>query len=254
MNAIIIVYDIGPFKSQMSKTRIVGIHQTNLECAEKICQDNMLIPKCGAVGDAIYLCRDAPTTNGKANRNGTWLIADVYLGHYTYIYDRRDLKKNYSNYNSVIIMCFNSGEEIAVFKSNRVLNIRYLKGNRPRNIWINMRPRMALIYGTTLSEAKIINEKKEIPKENHPNIAGKGYYFWPDIPSAEKYGERSVKETFFVADVFFTNPFENRNNFPTQEDLLRYDSFRGQYKETCYFMVKYPQRIANIHYIDGKRP
>ena len=237
----------------MSTTRVVGIHQTCLQNAERICQDNCFIVNNGSVGFAIYLCFDAPTTDHKCSKHGTYFIADVYRGHYTIIYRKSDMGKNYSNYNSVINKALN-GDEIVVFESDRVKNIRYLKGDRPRNIWINMRPRMTLIFGTSLLKARTIIEKQELPKENHPNIAGEGYYLWPDIPSAINYGSAKEKETFLVADVFFTNPFEKRNHFPTQEDLFRYDSFRGQYKETCYFMVKYPQRIANIHYIDGKRP
>ena len=162
-----------------------------------------------------------------------------------------DLDKDY-RYDSTYITDLH-GLEIAIRSSDRALNIRYLKGYRPRNIWIEMRPRMPLIFGTTRNKAREIINRQELPTENHPNIAGVGYYLWPDIPSANDHGN-SGRETFLVADVFFTNPFENRNYFPDTSDLQKYDSFRGAYKDTCYFMVKCKHRIARIHYIDGLRP
>lgn len=244
-----VVYPYHSFAQHMSKTRIVGVHQTSLGNATSILYENKIYPRPGSRGCGIYACYNAPTTNHKCRGGkGTCLYMDIYLGKNT---KNIDLDEN-SFYDSTINDKFN-GDEIIVRTSDRVLNIKYLNGDKPNNIWLEMRPRMLLIFGTTRSNARSILNNQEIPMENHPNIAGKGYYLWPDVPSATKYGN-SGRETFLVADVFFTNTFENRSYLPQSSDLMKYDSFRGTYNETCYFMVKYSQRIKNIRFIDGVEP
>lgn len=247
---LIVIYPNYSFASYMSKKRVVVVHQTSKCNAESIFAMKKILPFKGSRGKGIYACYDAPTTNHKCQGGkGTYLIIDFYLGN-----SKKNINlDNYSTYDSTINTEFN-GDEYVVRDSNRALNFRYLKGDKPSNMYIEMRPRMTLIFATTQSEAKQIIEKQELPKENHPDIADVGYYLWSDIPSASKFGN-SGNETLLIADVFFTNPFENKKYFPSRNDYMNYDSFRGVYKEeTCYFMVKYPQRIKNIRYIDGKRP
>lgn len=246
---LIIVYPNHSFSNHMSKTRVVVVHQTSKSNAESIFAVKKLLPSPGSRGTGIYACYDAPTTDRKCRGGkGTYLLIDFYLGR-----SEKDIHLDqYPSYDSTINTKFN-GDEIIVRDSNRALNFRYLKGVKPSYMYIEMRPRMTLIFGTTRSKARQIISDQELPKENHPDIADIGYYLWPDIPSASKYGN-SGNETFLVADVFFTKPFENKSYFPTRSDYMEYDSFRGVYKDTCYFMVKYPQRINNIHYIDGKKP
>lgn len=247
---LIIIYPNCSYSNHMSKKRVVVVHQTSKCNAESIFAMKKILPKLGSYGIGIYACLDAPTTDGKCRGGkGTYLLIDFYLGRNE---ENINLDK-YTSYDSTIITKFRGGVEYVVRDSNRALNFRYLKGDPPSYMYIEMRPRMTLIFGTTRLKARDIISHQELPKENHPDIADLGYYLWPDIPSARQYGNNG-KETFLIADVFFTNPFENKSYFPNRNDYMKYDSFRGAYKDTCYFMVKYPQRIKNIHYIDGERP
>lgn len=117
-----------------------------------------------------------------------------------------------------------------------------------------MRPRMTLLYPTSASNARKYIHDQEIPVENRLDIAGRGHYFWVDVPSAKKYALYG-SETILAADVYFTNPYENRDCLPyLKYDYPIYESFRGEYEDTYYFILKYSERIKNIQYIDGKDP
>ena len=116
-----------------------------------------------------------------------------------------------------------------------------------------MRKRMPLIYATTAQEAAKIIKYQKIPKEDRRNIAGKGRYFWDNIPDARAYSI-SGNEIFLVADVYFVDCYQNKKSFPKYHDYKNYNSFRGDYQNTHYYMVKFSKNIENIHYISGVRP
>ena len=44
------------------------------------------------------------------------------------------------------------------------------------------------------------------------------------------------------------------NKLPNQNDYMNYKSFRGNFHDTHFYMVKNPYYIKNIHYISGIRP
>ena len=111
-----------------------------------------------------------------------------------------------------------------------------------------MRLRMPLIYATTAQEAAKIIKDQRIPSENRPNIAGKGRYFWENIPDARTYSMTGT-ETFLVADVYFPNCYENRKSFPHNHHYKQHDTFWGDFENTHYYMVKYNDQIERIHYI-----
>lgn len=57
------------------------IHQTDLECAEKIISTQTMIPSAnGLYGPGIYFANTIEAANLKSRRKGVFLTADVYPG------------------------------------------------------------------------------------------------------------------------------------------------------------------------------
>ena len=141
--------------------------------------------------------------------------------------------------------------------SQRVKNIRYLDGTIPPGADINnitMRDRMPLVFAATAQDAANIIRLQKIPFENRPDIAGNGIYLWQNIPDARRF-QLNGAETFLIAEVHFNDScYENNNNLPSNHDLHKYETFRGNYQGTHYFMIKNPKRIEKIHYVGGTRP
>ena len=243
-------YPTHAFASHESKTRKILVHQSSLTNVISMFNEKIIRPgQSGSRGKGIYACYNAPLTNRKARCNGTCIYFDGYLGKHEY---NINLDKC-PQYNSTTNTTFN-GHEVVIRSSDRALNFKYLKGDKPYNASFEMRPRMTLLYPTSKYNARRYIRDQEIPIEDRPDIAGRGHYFWVDVPSAQKnalYGS----ETILVADVYFTNPYENRSCLPNLiHDYPKYESFRGEYRDTYYFMVKYSERIKNIQYIDGVDP
>lgn len=237
-----------------NRTRRLMVHQTDPHSAELILTSQRFNPSHNwdSVG-SIYFAETAPETDNKAQRHGTYLMADVYLGVY------RGRETDFGAVDSKVTAIlnekgkYNEGREYIIKDPDRARNIRYLDGSKPPGIQIEFRDRMALIFATTAQKAaQIINDQK-LPTENRQDIAGYGYYLWENIPDARRFSTDGT-ETFLAADVHFPFCFENRSGMPDQNDIAKYKSFRGVYQDTHYYMVKNPHYIEHIHYISGTRP
>ena len=139
---------------------------------------------------------------------------------------------------------------------SRVKNIRYLDGTLPPNTDVNniqMRSRMPLIFVASPQDAANFIAKKMLPMENRPEIAGKGFYLWQNIPDAKKFA-KGDSSTYLGADVYFNDCYDGEFGLPKGKDLTKFRSFRGKYKGTYYFMVTDPKDVVKIHYIGGVRP
>ena len=237
--------------SKEDKTRRLMVHQTDPNAAASIHQSKIMRPGTGgALGAAIYFCKTMDGCDARALHHGTYLMADVYLG-------KTEANAHFNNntgFDSIV-----SGDKLPMYvvnDSNRVRNVRYLDGTIPpnTNIYnIEMRDRMPLIYAATAQNAANIIKKQKIPEENRSDIAGTGIYLWQNIPDAKRFALYGA-ETFLAAEVYFNDSCFQDTKFPKFHDLHKYETFRGNYQNTHYFMVKNPSRITKIHYIGGKRP
>ena len=240
------------YHPKQNKSRRLMIHLTDPEAAASILKSQQMRPGTGGVlGAGIYFCKTMDGCQMRALHHGTYLLADVYLGK-----TEKDLNLDHKHQKTASTVSGDNLPMYAVNESDRVRNIRYLDGNIPPNTNINhieMRDRMPLIFAAEPNEAANIIHKQIIPTEDRPNIAGKGMYLWQNIPDAKKYS-KSDATTYLAADVFFTNGYEGKSRMPSQIDINNYETFRGDYNGTHYFMVKNPQRIEKIHYIGGTRP
>ena len=225
------------------------VHQTDPQAATAILQSQKMILGCEG---GIFFARTLPETDVKACHHGSYLLADVYLG-YTQLGSNNDVKAANQNVNSILIKGNYGGFEYVVRDPDQVKNIRYLDGIKPPNYVVQMRPRMPLIYGTTAQAAAQIIKDQKIPSESRPQIAGRGRYLWEDLPSARKFSITGT-ETFLAADVFFINCYEGQDSLPNIYDCKHHDTFRGDFQDTHYYMVKYSDQIENIHFIAGTRP
>ena len=234
-------------------TRRLFVHQTDPISAASILKSQRFNPsqKWDKVG-SIYFAETAPDTDNKAQKHGTYLMVDVYLGLF------QDQNTDFDNANDKITSIrndrgkYDEGLEYVIKDPKRARNIRYLDGIKPPGITIEMRDRMPLIYATTAKNAMKIIKSQQIPIENRPEIAGNGFYLWENIPDARKYSKKGF-ETFLAADVHFPYCYES-NKLPNQNDYKNYKSFRGNFHDTHFYMVKNPYYIKNIHYISGIRP
>lgn len=242
--------------SHENTTRKLMVHQTSPEFAASILTSKRFLPSTAwdQVG-SIYFAETVPETENKAQHKGTYLMADVYLGRYT----GNDTIFNESNSNLTSIRhekgTHSEGLEYIIKDPERALNIRYLDGVKPSGITVEMRDRMPLIYATSAQKAAEIIKTQKIPKENRADIAGNGYYLWENIPDARKYqinGDNGA-ETFLVADVHFPYCYQSQS-FPNKSDYYNYKTFRGDYQDTHYYMVKNPYYIVHIKYIAGTLP
>lgn len=241
----------GPGQGENHSRRLM-VHQTDPQAAANILSTQIMRPGSGgAVGAGCYFCKSMDGCDSLALHNGTYLMADVYLG-------RTAPNANFGNssgggFHSIIAHGTQTCPMYVVNDSNRVKNIRYFAGTRPPNITVQMRYRMPLIYATTKEEAEKIKNTQIIPKENRTDIAGEGIYLWENIPDAQRFAQHGA-ETFLVADVYFPNCFENFNQMPSHNDRDKYSTFRGNYQGTHYYMVKNIDQIERIHFIGGIRP
>lgn len=232
-------------------TRRLMVHLTDPNAASSILKSKQMLPGSGGVlGAGIYFCKTMDGCDSRALHYGTYILAEVYLGKTE---ANLNLDSRPQNVGSTV-----SGARLpmyAVNETRRVKNMRYLDGTIPPNTNINdieMRSRMPLIFAATPRDAAYFIKKQELPVENRPEIAGKGFYLWKNIPDARKYSKQGAT-TFLAADVYFNNCFE-KSRLPNHHELAQYSSFRGNYNGTHYFMVKNPVDIAKIHYIGGDRP
>lgn len=239
-----------PSQPKQNKSRRLMIHLTDPQAAASILRSQTMLPGTGGLlGAGIYFCKTMDGCQMRALHSGTYLIADVYLGK-----TEKDLNLNNKQKGTASTVSGDRLPMYAVNESDRVKNIRYLDGVIPPGTNINnieMRDRMPLIFAAEPKEAASIIRYQKIPMENRSDIAGNGMYFWQNIPDAKKYS-KSNATTFLAADVFFSNGYEGRK--PSQADLAKYETFRGDYNGTHYFMVLNPKRIEKIHYIGGTRP
>lgn len=234
-------------------TRRLMVHQTSPEAAASILASKRFMPsKTWDKIGSIYFAETVPETENKAQHKGTYLMADVYLGKYT----GTDTIFDGTNDNLTSIRhskgTYNEGLEYIIKDPERALNIRYLDGIKPPGITVEMRDRMPLIYATNSNDAAEIIKSQKIPAENRPDIAGAGYYLWENIPDAKKY-QINGAETFLVADVHFPYCYQSKN-LPKVYDLSKYSTFRGDYKDTHYYMVSNQYYITHIKYIAGVLP
>lgn len=238
-------------KSAQNKTRRLLVHQTTPDAAASILGSQQFLP--GKEG-GIFFARTAPETDKKARTKGTYLMADVYLGHTEHV-SHNELKTKKSSSDSLILTEHESGKEYFVESSTRIKNIRYLDGIPPRGFdVIKFRKRMPLIYATTARKAADIIRDQRIDHENRSDIAGYGIYLWENIPDARNYSQ-SGNETFLAADVYFINVYQSLSHpFPTKKEYNEYDTFRGSFQNTRYYMVKHNAQIERLHFIGGIRP
>lgn len=242
-----------PHAKHENITRKLMVHQTSPECAAAILSSQQFLPsqRWDQVG-SIYFAENAPETENKAQKKGTYLMADVYLGVNTG--NDTDFQSTADNITAIRNEKgkYNEGLEYVIKDPNRARNIRYLDGIKPPGIIIEMRDRMPLIYATTKEKAAEILKNQIIPIENRPDMAGWGYYLWENIPDARKYS-MSGTETYLAADVHFPYCFEE-NRFPNHYEYKNFSSFRGDFQDTHYYMVRFKYTIVNIRYISGVRP
>lgn len=236
-----------------NKTRRVMIHQTDPQAAASILSSGIMRPGSGgALGAAIYFCKTMDGCAMRACHHGTYLMADVYLGK-TVANQSFGNTNNPTNFNAVV-----SGNQLPMYvvqDSDRVKNVRFLDGTIPPGVDVNnitMRDRMPLVYVTTAQNAANIIKQQKIPFENRPDIAGNGIYLWANVPDAQRF-QLNGSETYLVAEVYFNNSCYEGDK-PSYHDLHRYETFRGNYQGTHYFMIKNPKRIERIHYVGGTRP
>lgn len=244
------------------KNRRTLVHQTSPEAAMSILTSKKFIPtQRWDWIPSIYFSETAPDTDIQAQNFGTYLIADVYLGQYiandTNFFEISNNTNGETNVTAIRNSKgnFNEGLEYVIKDPNRILNIRYLDGIKPDDNSFEMHDCMPLIYMTNPQEAAKIIETQKIPVENRNDIAGSGYYFWDNIPDARKYKINSTNEseTFIIADVHFPSCFE-LDRLPDQNDIQKYQTFRGKYQDTHYYMVKSDDCIEHIRYISGAFP
>lgn len=235
-----------------STRRRVMIHQTDPNAAASILNSGVMKPGAsGALGGAIYFCKVMDGCDMRACHRGTYLMADVYLGKTV---ANQSFDSGNSGFDAVV-----SGDKLPMYvvkDSNRVLNIRYLDGIIPPNTDVNkitMRDRMPLVYAATAQDAANIIKTQKIPFENRPEIAGRGIYLWQNIPDAKKF-QKNGAETFLIAEVYFNDSCYEKSGLPNDYDLHKFETFRGDYEGTHYFMIKNPTRIERIHFVGGTRP
>lgn len=238
-------------KSAQNKTRRLLVHQTTPEAAAAIIGSQKFLP--GREG-GIFFARNAPETDRKARTKGTYLMADVYLGHTEHV-THNELKNKKSDSDSLILTEHESGKEYFVESSTRIKNIRYLDGIPPNGYNdVKFRNRMPLIYATTARKAADIIKNQRIDHENRDDIAGYGIYFWENIPDARNHSNTG-KETFLAADVYFVKVYQSlKHPFPNKQEYNEFDTFRGNFQNTRYYMVKHNAQIEHLHFIGGMRP
>ena len=112
-------------------------------------------------------------------------MADVYIG-------KTALDTNFGpkGVTSILYTKYSTGKEYIVQDPDRVKNIRYLDGVRPKNDIVQMRLRMPLIYATTAKNAPEIIKNQKIPAENRQDIIGYGHYLWENVPDAKRYSKK----------------------------------------------------------------
>lgn len=236
-----------------NRSRRLMCHLTDPQAAASILKSQQMRPGTGGVlGAGIYFCKTMDGCDMRALHFGTYLLADVYLGK-----TEKDLNLNNKQQGTSSTVSGDKLPMYAVNESDRVRNIRYLDGTIPPNTDVNkieMRDRMPLIYAAEPQDAANIIRHQNIPEEDRSDIAGRGIYLWQNIPDAKKYSKPNAT-TFLAAEVYFNNSCcEGR--IPNKNDLYKYETFRGDYNGTHFFMVKgkYRKRIEKIHYIGGVRP
>lgn len=235
-------------------TRRLMVHLTDPDAAASILKTRTMRPGTGGLlGAGIYFCKTMDGCDWRALHHGTYILAEVYLG-------KTEADLNLDNRPQDVHSTV-SGDRLPMYVVNepdRVKNIRFLDGTFPPKTNVNdieLRSRMPLIFVASPQDAANFIENRSLPVENRPEIAGKGFYLWQNIPDAKKFA-KGGSATYLAADVYFNNCFEGHKlkKMPSQADIASHDSFRGIYNGTHFFMVKNPKDVDKIHYIGGVRP
>lgn len=238
--------------------RLSLIHQTDLACAEQIISSQKMLPGAkGLYGAGIYFANTIEATDLKAHKRGVYLIADVYLGKYTKISKQEALSGHFNvqkiqsdGYTSIFGYKMPTGREIIVFDPERVKNIKYIYGARPKAVFTTDRERITLFFVTSCQNASQIVESQRIPKIRGP--CGNGYYMFDTITDAKNTNiVNDAKETYLAADVHMKK-YMSLDNGDVIEAHGNHKSFKANVGGMNVFILKESKLIEHIHYCGGK--
>ncbi|KAK8836816.1 hypothetical protein M9Y10_037339 [Tritrichomonas musculus] len=234
------------------------IHQTDLACAEQIISTQTMRPgAAGLYGPGIYFANTIEATNLKAHRRGVYLIADVYLGKVKHVTKNEATSGNFNvqqiqaeGYTSIFGYKMPTGREIIVFDPNRVKNIKFIYGSRPRAVFQTDRERIVLFLVTDRNTAGQIVETQKVPKIDGP--FGRGCYLFDSITDALAMNPN--QETYLAADAYMVDFYNLQNGENTNSPNARngHRSFLGKHNGINHFILKNRRNVVNIHFCGGK--
>lgn len=238
--------------------RLTLIHQTNIEAAESIIISQSMHPGVdGAFGAGIYFANTIQAASVKANHQGTFLVADVYIGQYypcpvsqyqVAKANTQTLKNN--GYTGVIGYQMIHGREIVAFYPYQVKNIKYCYGQRPNAIFRTTKSRLTLFIVTNRNDASNIVRNQRIPKTNGP--FGYAIYLYDSITDALTVHPN--EETYLMADVHMKDfhPLKHVVDVNSPKIPHKCRTFYGRLNNIQYFMIKDGSLIKNIHFCGGQ--
>ena len=233
--------------------RLALIHQTSPENAEKIISTQQMIPSAsGLFGPGVYFANTIEATNLKARQRQTYLIADVYVGKSVRISKDEATKGNInfqsfrSQFNSIFGHGMPTGREIIVFDPNRIKNIKYMYGTRPKNVFQINRNRIVLFYITDKTNAEIIVNGQSLMKSFGP--CGNYIYLYDSITDAKNV---TSGETYLAVDAIVEKCYNYSGTGPFQLPE-KYKCFKTNYNGMIIYGFRNSNYlIKNIHYCGG---
>ena len=238
--------------------RMVLIHQTDLECANKIIETQLMIPgTTGLFGGGIYFANTIEAAALKAHKKGVFLCAEVNLGK-TISISRDNIPGNLNiaalkaqGYTAITGYRMQSGREIIVFDSKQVSNIKYVYGTRPRAVFQPSVTRV-LFFVTSKFHARQIHDNQRIPRIDGP--FGQICYLYDSIEDAKAVQPARFQETYLAADVEMINLYRLHDNENIYSNCIPRlcQTMIGHKNGIEYIMVLDRSLVTNIHYCGGK--